>query len=390
MARTRRSRVRRGRARRRLSPLWGAARAFAPAAAMAFPKLRAGLRKRPGVKRKGFAPTRTGLKRRRKQPKSDLLQWQRTTKVTGRRPSSAVIRKQLVNAGREAIIYGFKHLKSFDDNGAVHIFSYSDAATGTQFLPCHMYLLNGRNYRDQLFPPGKSIRYSTTTGLMSTSVIPGVDGNGGYNNYLQLRYSSAEGSGDERKMYHEWTKVKMNLWGAKNKTVRFTVQLCSISSDRYNIFNPITDVTTELQQNLSEMMKHYTFNPIDKINWRSYKGFKVLRTFDTFIAPNNTDDGDADPQVKTLEWFVKRYRVTRFDTRSDQAVGLTVNNPVDFKTVTDVTENISSPSGTVPRDRDCLFLLVRASDFTPSTSTFNSAVHASYDIDFETRWSILQ
>jgi len=193
-------------------------------------------------------------------------------------------------------------------------------------------------------------------------------------------------------LYHDYTHIKMNLWGAKNKSVRWIIQVIQPLTDEVNPFhwNIDTSMNTVAAQAIEGQLKQLTYNPISRIVHRNAKDFKVVKTVSFIIAPTSTTDGDADPQVRTLDWFMRFNRTTMFDKSTVNSVGeYIIDDIADFKNNTQEELKTARQYSMIPRDKQNLILLVRCSDYSAATENFSNAIHGSFDLDFKTKFITL-
>lgn len=62
--------------------------------------------------------------------------------------------------------------------------------------------------------------------------------------------------------------MKLNLWGAKSKAVRYQIDVIQPKSDEVNPYHWAIDtpMNTVAAQAWEEQVKQYTFNPISKLD----------------------------------------------------------------------------------------------------------------------------
>lgn len=137
-----------------------------------------------------------------------------------------------------------------------------------------------------------------------------------------------------------------------------------------------------------EFVKQYTFNPIAKIDHYIKRQFKVVKSMSFIISPTLTVEADVDPHVKTIDWFMRVNKLTHFDKVTSVPTGYTITDDEQLKNTTANEMNVSVPAGVIPRDKECLLLLVRCSDFS-APQAFTNNLHGSYDIDFRTKFTQL-
>lgn len=315
-------------------------------------------------------------------------QWSRRKVVTGRRVKPAVMDRRLVRANREYSIQGHRNLKNFDDYGAVPI---NSSGTGDfKRTPVHCYSLNSQIIDGDITPCARYLGFNDLSNGWYWQEFPGMDKDGALVSIpLQMRKSSPCVSNQQRQ-YHEYTTIKMNLWGAKAKAIRYQIDLIQPLSDEVNPYHWAagTVMGTAAGQAWEEMVKQYTFNPIAKMDHYLKRNFRTIKSISFIIEPTSTTESDADPHVKTLEWFIRRNKLVNFDKATTTPVAVQLQDGNQLKTAAEYTANLATSISKHPRDREQLLLLVRASDYG-APADFSNVVHGSYDIDFATKYTCL-
>lgn len=350
-------------------------------------------RHRLGMKRKAGGSATVTKRRRYNKSSGDYHQWERNSMKTGKRIRSSTLQRRVIKSAMEKMVLGFRGIKSFDDNG---FYLMDNINMGNdRFLPFYIIPLNagrvtgasvGCCYRvgvrsaagvdDGRFWLASQNMVSSDTGLPTTA-------------QLETYYSSKNNGRLGRRSILNYTHVKMNLWGARQKAVRYTVQVVRFTEDKFDPLSvtPGTYVGTEVQQMFESMMKQYTYNPISQLKWEGRNGkMKVLKTFDKTIQPTTSIENDADPQCTVLDWFMRWNRLTFFEdgtsvtsTRiADDNLLVTAAEPTNMNQVT-MTD--------FPKSTSRLYLIVRASDFTDKTTAFSNNLSGSFDLVYRAKWT---
>lgn len=353
-------------------------------------RFKGGLHKRPRLSSKlRRRSPRTWTKRvKREGAQTGYLQWSRLKRSTGRRVRSATLDKRLVRANREYAILGFRQLKAFDDFGAVPI--HSKTVGDVAYVPIHCYLLNGQNSYNNV-TPGRQLWYDDVTKQWKWALLAGLNPAGSASNYLQTIYQSGNSNSRMSRRYHEYSHVKMNVWGAKNKATRWTIEIVQPLSDEVNPFHwqTSTPMGSAAAQAWEELVKQYTYNPIAKIDHYIKRNFRVVKSMSFIISPTMTTEADVDPHVKTIDWFMRVNKLVNFDKATvNNSSGYVIPDADNLKNVLNPELGISEPASDIPRDKQCMLLLVRCSDYSAPVA-FTNELHGSYDIDFRTKFTQL-
>lgn len=381
------SRVVRG-ARRVVRRMGGARRAYGA--------IRTGVKAARMVrKRFNRPPPSRPAKRQRVDTTAAGGQWYRRYKKTGR---AAMTISKMVNMSKHNITTCSRCVKSFDNNGFVLADRFI-AAGGVTLLPVYALALNG-NLGDS-FQFGHFRRLC----INNANNASGLDGslfwrdlemqnNAGVSSYTGVPYLYKGNSTDhvpKESLIFRGTDIKMNLWGARQKAIRFTVQLCTLKDHRSSPFSVPENVqiVSNAQQCYEEMIKQYTFNPISQINWSNTKDIKILRTFDEVIQPVESTDGDQDGKCLTLVWKNMFDRVTRYtDTMTSEFGARRQLDESAFLTAAE--QNVGAQAtARFPNSTGVLFLLIRVSCFGSSSVGFDPNVDGSFDFDVKHNYTVV-
>lgn len=345
---------------------------------------------RPGVapRHRRAYPTRT-IRKKKEGVENGYPQWTMVQQRSGRKLPVGALNRRLLSTIREPLIFGFRNMKAFDDYGAIQM--NCNATYGTQPLAC--LLLNGIN-RTNRCEPFRKLTFKDATKQWQWSVQPGLDEQGLGTTELQTITGPWATTGNTaanvgRSAFLEYVQLKMNLWGAKSKAVRWSVQIIQPLSDEVNPYHWAANsgMGTVGAQAWEEMIKQYTYNPIARIDHNKCKAFKVVKSFSCIIEPTSTTESDADPHVKTLNWFLRVNKVCHFDNATVTSDGtFQIQSTAELKNNVDTAHKSTGAFSVVPRDRESLILLVRCSDYNASTTAFDSNIHGSFDIDVRTKY----
>lgn len=330
-------------------------------------------------------------------------QWSMLSKRSGRKLPVAQLNKRVLAAAREPILFGFRGVKNFDDNGYYPINSQVVDAVYHQ-TPCYAFLLNGINRTDGYpLKCARRLYFDANFKQWKWTPVNGLDSAGAVSQELQLLHSANSVSNNRpdvsmgKALFHDYTHIKLNCWGAKTKAVRWSIQVLQPLDDEVNPYHWGTDIpmNTVASQAWEEMMKQYTYNPIVRIDHNKCKSFKVIKNLSFIIEPISTTESDQDPHVKTINWFIRFNRVTMYDKATISATEpvygtFTVQDPVELKSAVDTANKASAPYSNIPRDKQNLILVVRCSDYTATSTVFSSETHGSFDLDFKTKYIVTE
>lgn len=361
-----------------------------------------------GRKRASSGQSVQSTKRVRREAGQDQhgLQWYRGRMRTGRPKRGMALVQRLTKVNGEKLVYRLRCVKSFYGNGDITCDKFTDSANNYRSYPMFAILLNGKNCGGLATYPFRQL-YAWSANAAGT----GGDGRLGWRGRTTMNEAGSkplsdyavefgEDDGRQDKMLWRYSNIKMNLWGAKYKPVRWTIEVCRVTDHRVSPFlvkapgsapSLGNTMNPEAQQNYEELIKHYYFNPISTINWHNTNHIKVLKRFDKVINPIETTDGDNDPKVFQLNWHTTWDRVCDY---TDQNVSAAADpapptnyqpNEVNFEDAGERINELSSDSFT-PKGTSAVFLLIRCSDFSSfeRPSGFSNNIHGSFDFDIRT------
>lgn len=194
--------------------------------------------------------------------------------------------------------------------------------------------------------------------------------------------------------YLKWVNVKLNLYGTKNNTTRYTIMLCQFrdrelcpdnSTNLESGQDTITpnDKRTNYYQSL---MKPLTVNPIATTSNLYSKYVKVLRKQTVVLQDQSSDSLDTDPLSQVVSWFIRTDKVCNYKQRSNNLT--TLANAVDEA---DYALQLGGQVGTRINHRARLYLIVYCNnygqdtaanpttDFTPSFDANIRVCHQGFD-----------
>lgn len=118
----------------------------------------------------------------------------------------------------------------------------------------------------------------------------------------------------KRKCIHDWTHIKMNLYGVRKRATKFSVQLVMVKDDTADFFGPDTVQKRKLVDALIRPLIYNNLNSGDPQTLK--QELKVLKTYEVTVAPTTLDDyggSGAVPHIQTVNWFIQHNRLRRYD-----------------------------------------------------------------------------
>lgn len=319
-------------------------------------------------------------------------QWEQTKgKATLSKNLSKVTQMmRMLNSSKEKVIYRWNGVKNFDDNGFYWL--QNRTVVGRRYLPCYAFdltsCLNAQANGTQISSAPMCKLY-TIAGDVGFEAVSGLQPDGATSTSTwtieQAGYSGAAGDlsmvKPHNKDYLKWLSVKMNMWGCKNRSTRFTMQLVQFKEESCcpNDFTAVNNQRTALFQAL---IKSKAFNPISTSSTQLRKYYKVLKSESFIIQPTSTTETDQDPHVRTVSWFV---RMNKFLDYVQQANKITTD--ADLLDQADFVQNIGQQNDCYIKPEKRVYLMIYATNFgvdaadsNVDTPSFDLSIRACHEV----------
>lgn len=306
----------------------------------------------------------------------------------GRKTTAAQTALKLTRSQLETVIYRWNGIKSFDTNGNYWM-TNRVAPVGQRNLPLYMFDLTSiASNRDPLTDvvysaPFLQLAQSTATGQMSFAQIvhngaDGAIGGAGSQWLIEKQGLSLDANPfalDVPPLGKSMLKslsIKMNCWGAKTKAAQYTIQLVKFLDDELvpkhlGYAAELALATTKKSDFYQNLIKSLTFNPIAQTGG-SYKGrMKVLKSETFTIQPNSLDDGDTDPNVRTVSMYVAMNRIISYQ---QSAVNLVTDTATNDNAAFAIQNQKQFDAYTRPKSR--VYLMIRCSNYKIDTADSNT------------------
>lgn len=342
---------------------------------------------------KAFAGVKSNKKARQTRSIGDGVQWTRSKMKTGKKARFLKRVRQTIQTSTQSVVTRIRRVKAFDNRGDVE---YSKARVGDLYpLPLWVFALNGQNSSNSgLNFPVRQLNIGTTganDGVLSWSGVSTYNELGTPIDRYHIDRGSSSAMTDRTNGIWTYSNIKMNLWGAKSKPVRYTVEIVKVTDENVSPWNLGVGnvVGPDAQQAYSELLKHYTFNPISTINWSAVKSLKILKRFDIIIQPRQTSDGDQDSIVHQLNWDTTWHRAINFRDVGVNPLGQNViGDDAVLDAVTDGNNTNIKFNSNMPADTGVVFVMLRMSDFNQTPAVFSETLNGSFDFDIRNYWRV--
>lgn len=311
---------------------------------------------------------------------------------SGRKPKLTISRlnKDIKNT-TEIVTLKWHGVKAFDDNGYYWINTGPVVDTGvtTHYqMPCYIFDLTQLPQSTVIPQPFKRANIVNTAGAVDPDSSPGhviwsditglsiTGGSASTANFL-VEKKPRSGSTDSQaceKSQLLWTQIKMNLWGAKNKAIKYKVELIKIldtQGDPWE-YSDYGQHTAMWQPQLKDLV----FNPICKSGQAATSKFiKVLKSYTKVIQPTSSTENDADPHVVTLKMFNRWNRYLSYVKNNTSYLNTPNNQLYDVDYVQTAGTHLSSET----HSKDKIFLLIRAEVYSTQQVPDNT-LSPSFDL----------
>lgn len=196
--------------------------------------------------------------------------------------------------------------------------------SGVRCLPMHVYDLTSMpNVINGTFTDAP-----TGYGMFLDSVLPNANVSIGELNSqnedgTQRNFNSkwiSENTSDtvdivpRRKAFHEYSHIKLNLYGVRKRATKFYVQLVQMKETGCD-FLTAAGTNLEKKKLVDYMVRPLIYNNLNGGDIKAREDFKILKSFETTIAPIKTDEysgATSTPHIVTLNWFIKHNKLRDF------------------------------------------------------------------------------
>lgn len=331
-------------------------------------------------------------------PRSAMGKWTQTTvqqsKTTtkarlGRKTTAAQTAMKLTRSQLETVLLRWNGIKSFDTNGFYWMYNRTQPS-GYRALPCYLFDLTSL----QQNPSGTYCEYpfvnlqQTGTNMLFTP-FPHKKADGVTDTTRwELEKSPTTTPVMSSKSMLKSLSIKLNCWGAKTKAAAYTIQLVKFLDDEIcpdhtgGAASSIALATPKRNDFWQNLMKPLVFSPIAQTGG-AYKGrMKVLKSETFTLQPNSADDGDTDPNVRTVSMYVAMNRILSYQ---ESATVLTTE--ADTEDQADFAVNTTAQFKPQTRPKSRVYLMIRCSNYKQDaaesnvdTPSFDLMVRANHQV----------
>lgn len=291
-----------------------------------------------------------------------------------------------VKAQEEPLLLRWNGVKNFDDYGYHPCGRDTSDATYTR-LPLYMFdltsTINSSLGSYTAASPLFRLQIVKASGTIAWQQISGLQADGATTS-TEIQYEknptySTLTSSPYDKSLLKWTDVRLNLWGAKNKAIKYTIAIVKLLDPDLDPYEQTYNRSTNNKHSAhwQQVIKPYTFNPVSSTGAGLSKRIKVLKTFTKIIQPTTSTENDVDPHAHILKWFMKWDRMLSYKESPPY-----ITTATDLISQADFSTSVARVS-TRADPKQKLWLMVTASAYS-DTVGFDAATAASFDLSVRT------
>lgn len=327
------------------------------------------------AKKKVSTGTQTIVKRKRDKDSGGYTQWDTFKRKDKLSVDMSLVKqmKRILKSNEEKLIFRWNGVKSFDDHG--YYWLRNNTINGVRYMPLYFYDLTscvnstqqGVGVPTILHSEPLTRCYVNSAGSVyfEHDVCYKADGST-TTSELQIERGSYGGGVDGTGLNHilphnkdilKWVSIKMNCWGAKARSTKFTVSIVRFKDEvlQPTPFLAPNEKRTGLFQSI---LKPISFNPVSTTGSDMRKFLKVLRTETFIIQPTSTTESDQDPHVRTLKWFCRFNRLIDYVQRENS-----LNTKEDVADQADYAINIGNQNAAYANATKRLYLMISATNY---------------------------
>lgn len=307
---------------------------------------------------------------------------------------------KLMQAGMTDITFRFQGITNFDTNvGWFALANRSRADIVPIAIPMHIYDLTSiPNIASDVSPGNYFTWSSNSSGAVCdryTLADQNPDGSTNPSGYWIVEKSSGVRSGTTTtplhvsKACHEWSDIRMNLYGARKRGTTFYIDIVRFKEDFSNLFSASVS-NKEYNDLVRTLQAPLVYSNLQSHNGRNLRNVQFVKRFKFYVPGGSADDLDTIGKVKEFRLFLKQGNVYNYEWQSldsEERMPHAQEDGLDF-TSNEGPQNF-------PKHSSRLFMLVRA--FSPERTVIPNGqdysryaadplTEPSYDIVLRNKW----
>lgn len=348
----------------------------------------------PRHKRRRFAPSR-----QRERPTGvSVTQWsqQRKRYSLAKRRTKINQAMRLIRSNQEVVRFVWSGMSNFDNNGWYWMGNQT-FGTGITWQPCYVYDITAANVDAFNAVPFLQLQMGISGNVYFSPTTHNVNGI----NNTELRTEAYAFSTQilRAKALLDWSEIKLNCWGAKQKSIKYTIDVVQFKDDDIcpihtnsgadDFAYSTTAGGTKRTEWWQNYLKSYTYNPAAITGGMYNKRVKVLRHQEFILDPNLTIEEDSDPAVKNVRIFMKLDRVC--DYREEAVGGATLTEAQQNEGNNVAVQTHSNLLRPYLKAERRIYLVIRASNFVHvnGDGAFSNNIVPSFDLRVRTQFKTI-
>jgi len=316
----------------------------------------------------------------------------RSKRTVGRYKKPTVQRlNRLVQVGMNNQIYRFQNITNFDTNTGAFPLANWQFTNNSTVSPFHVYDLTSLP-NNAAQAPGKYYGWTDLTSAANVVRFPlpgqtaagAADASGHWQIENKGGVNATSTNPNASKMVHNWSDVRLLLYGARKRTTRFDIMFFRVA-DEFSNLHYANVSNPELKELCQYIERPAIYTPLQSLTGAHItKKIRMIKSFTHYISASQTTDVDTSVgKTKEVRIFLRHGKVYNLDYKHWNEDGTTVlphaqEDGIDYEQDTKQHNH--------PWYSSQVFMVIRA--FAPERvagktaypSTADANVDPSYDI----------
>lgn len=333
---------------------------------------------KPRYKRRvGLSQTQTVTRRKKSVNVSSAIEHR---EVSIKQRGKTLSTRALAYMSLEPQWFRVQGITQFDTSSGFYALSTrrnTTPAPNIQYLPVHVWDLTCLPQGANQAPVGFALFQQGVT-TNGTFQLNQTDPTGAVvaNNNLQNENITNTFTQPWRKSLHDFTHIKLNLYGVRNRATKFMVQIIQLT-DEYADFITGAQANVEKAKVYDYLARPFMYNNLNIGDPQTKVDIKVIKQFTTIIDSITLDQvgaANAIPKIQTVNWFIKHNRMRLYDWRRNDTPDLNNNAAYDIEQ-TNVEQRVD------PKKR--IYMVIRAMSPTNSQVAGITPTSVAPDVNTE-------
>lgn len=231
---------------------------------------------------------------------------------------------KLINVGMTSRLERFQGITNFDTNtGYFTIANRLDTTTGVVTQPLHVYNLTiFKNSAASTPTFGTAYGWTSTTGSADPvrQTLLGQSNDGiGTTSTLQSEKATLTSGAQAHHVYHDWSHIKLNLYGARSRPTWFKVSFVQVKNELCN-FAVASTANERFGELINALTGNMTYSNLQARDTKALGYLKVLRSFRYMIEPERSIDLNTNcGKIKECNLFYRHGRVLDLRPHEERA-----------------------------------------------------------------------